>query len=123
MYFQTISNVPKLAHNDHKDTIANAGMLTLLNRFHYVTRTAPVEGVKCPSLHTGFFADFLVWTHFAHFNTQNILVFGTKEICSTENICLADVTEEVHRLQEAAEAVHMLTRCLINVADVLAASI
>lgn len=55
MYFQTIGNVPKLAHNDHKDTIANTGMLTLLKHFHYVTRMASVEGVKCPSLHTGFF--------------------------------------------------------------------
>lgn len=35
MDIPTISIVSKLAHNDDKNTIANTGMLTLLNRFHY----------------------------------------------------------------------------------------
>lgn len=55
MYFQTISNEPKLAHDDDKNAMANTGMLTPLNHCRYVINMASVEGVKCPSLYAGVF--------------------------------------------------------------------
>lgn len=72
MDIQTISNVPKLTHNDDKNMIADTEMLTLLKCFRYVTNMASVEDVTCPSL--GFLSQTSRCEHTLFTSTLKILL-------------------------------------------------